>query len=150
MSTQEPTSPRSRCPALARDTLHRRPDLGGDEGLTGTLRVSAAARPARANLDMGLDAMAGRTAEGVSRLEQAAIEYDSARIRLYHSLSVVRLGEAYVLAAQPEATRACADLAMTLVRERGERGCEACTLRLLGDIITSHGPHQDVTTAAAL
>jgi hypothetical protein len=62
--------------------------------------------------------------------------------------SVERLGEAYLLADQVEDARACGERAMTLARGRGERGCKAWALRLLGDI-ASHGASPDVATGAA-
>jgi tetratricopeptide (TPR) repeat protein len=95
-----------------------------------------------------VSALSGRTADGVSWLEQAVTGYDSAGIGVYHSLSVERLGEAYLFADRVEDVRVCADRAMTLARERGEHACQAWALRLLGDI-ASHGRSPDVTTAAA-
>jgi tetratricopeptide (TPR) repeat protein len=89
-------------------------------------------------------ACSGRIEEGVSCLQQALTAYESAGIGFYHSLSVERLGEAYLLADQVENARACADRAVMLARGRGERGCEAWALRLLGDIASHH-----VATAAA-
>jgi tetratricopeptide (TPR) repeat protein len=67
---------------------------------------------------------------------------------VFHSLSVVQLGEAYLLADQVEDARACADRAMRLTRERGERGYEGWAIRLLGEI-ASHHDHPDVATAEA-
>ena len=64
------------------------------------------------------------------------------------TISVVQLGEAYLLADQLEDARACADRALTLARERGERGYEAWALRLLGEI-ASHHDRPDVATAEA-
>jgi tetratricopeptide (TPR) repeat protein len=64
----------------------------------------------------------------------------------FHSLSVVQLGEAYLLADQVEDARACADRAVVLARERGERGHEAWALRLLGEI-TARSDRPDVATA---
>ena len=63
-------------------------------------------------------------------------------------MSVVQLGEAYLLADQVEDARACADRAVMLARERGERGHEAWALRLLGEI-ASHDDRPDVATAEA-
>jgi hypothetical protein len=60
----------------------------------------------------------------------------------------VQLGEAYLLAGQAEDARACADRAVMLTRERGERGHEAWALRLLGEI-ASHHDHPNVATAEA-
>jgi tetratricopeptide (TPR) repeat protein len=61
-------------------------------------------------------------------------------------MSVVQLGEAYLLADQVEEARACAERAVLLARERGERGHEAWALRLLGEVASQqNGP--DVATA---
>ena len=93
-------------------------------------------------------AWSGRIEEGISWLQQALTAYESAGIGYFHSLSVVQLGEAYLLADQVEDARACADRAVRLARERGERGHEAWALRLLGEI-ASHHDRPDVATAEA-
>jgi tetratricopeptide (TPR) repeat protein len=93
-------------------------------------------------------AWSGRSAEGVSYLQQALAAYESAGIGVYHSLSVEQLGEAYLLVDQVENARVCAERAVTLARQRGERGYEAWALRLLGEI-ASHHARPDVTAAAA-
>ena len=51
-----------------------------------------------------------------------------------------------MLADQVEDARACADRALMLTRQRGERGHEAWALRLLGEI-ASHHARPDVATA---
>jgi hypothetical protein len=63
-----------------------------------------------------------RIAEGVSRLQQGLAARESAGIGLLHSLSVVQLGEAYLLADRVQDARAQADRAVMLARERGGRG----------------------------
>ena len=63
-------------------------------------------------------------------------------------MSLVQLGEAYLLAERVEDARASADRAMTLARERGERGHEAWALRLLGEI-AAHPDGPDVVAAEA-
>jgi hypothetical protein len=88
----------------------------------------------------------GAIGEGVSRLEEALAASESAGIGYLHSISVVQLGEAYQLAGQVQDARACADRALTLARERGERGHEAWALRLLGEI-ASHPDRPDMATA---
>jgi hypothetical protein len=60
----------------------------------------------------------------------------------------MQLGEAYLLADQLAGAHTCADRAVSLARERGERGHEAWALRLLGEIAAHHG-HPDVMTAEA-
>jgi tetratricopeptide (TPR) repeat protein len=93
-------------------------------------------------------AWSGRLEEGISWLQQALTTYESAGLGVFHSLSVVQLGEAYLLVDQIEAARACAARAVMLARERGERGQEAWALRLLGDIASRHD-RPDVATAEA-
>jgi class 3 adenylate cyclase/tetratricopeptide (TPR) repeat protein len=90
----------------------------------------------------------GRVEEGVPWLQQALAGHDSAGIGYLHSVSLVQAGEAYRLSGQVEDARACADRALTLTRERGERGHEAWALCLLGEI-ASHHDHLDVATAEA-
>jgi len=74
--------------------------------------------------------------------------HESTGIGYFQSLSVVQLGVAYLLTDQVEDARACADRAVRLARERGERGHEAWALRLLGDIASRHD-RPDVATAEA-
>ena len=81
-----------------------------------------------------VSAWSGHVGEGVSWLKRAMTAYESAGIGLFHSLSVVHLGEAYLLADRVEDARASADRALKLTRERGERGHEAWALRILGEI----------------
>jgi len=58
----------------------------------------------------------------------------------YHSLLVVHLGEACLLADRLEEALAAASRALTLARQRGERGYEAWALRLLGEIAARRDP----------
>jgi tetratricopeptide (TPR) repeat protein len=93
-------------------------------------------------------AWSGRIEEGVSCLQQALTDYESAGIGFHHSLSVAQLGEAYLLADQVDNASACADRAVMLARGRGEPGHEAWAVRLLG-AIASHHDRPDVATAEA-
>jgi tetratricopeptide (TPR) repeat protein len=92
--------------------------------------------------------VSGRVGEGISWLKQALAGHEAAGIGYLQSVSLVQAGEAYLLAGQIEDARACAERALTLTRERGERGHEAWALRLLGEI-ASHHDHPDVATAGA-
>jgi tetratricopeptide (TPR) repeat protein len=89
-----------------------------------------------------------RIEEGISWLQQALTAYGSAGVGWRHSISVAQLGEAYLLADRAEDARVCADRAVKLARERGERGYEAWSLRLLGEV-ASHHSRPDVATAEA-
>ncbi len=74
--------------------------------------------------------------------EPVGTSLEAAGIGLFRSLSLVQLGEAYLLAGQVDAY-ACADRAVMLARERGERSHEAWARRLLGEI-ASHRDCPDV------
>jgi class 3 adenylate cyclase/tetratricopeptide (TPR) repeat protein len=93
-------------------------------------------------------ASSGRLEEGMSWLQQGLTAFESTETRLFHSLSVVQLGEAYLLADQAEDARACAARAVRLARERGEPGHEAWALRLLGEM-AAHQDRPDGATAEA-
>jgi tetratricopeptide (TPR) repeat protein len=88
----------------------------------------------------------GRIEEGLPWLQQALAGHDSAGIGYFHAVSLVQVGEAHRLAGHVEAARACANRALTLTRERGERGHEAWALRLLGEI-AAHADPPDVASA---
>lgn len=79
-------------------------------------------------------ALSERVEEGVSLLQQAITDYEFMGTEHHFSISVVQLGDAYLLAARVKDARACADRAMMVAGRRGERGFEAWALRLLGDI----------------
>jgi tetratricopeptide (TPR) repeat protein len=93
-------------------------------------------------------AVMGRVEEGVSWLKQAVTATDSGRIGYLALMSLVQLGEAYLLANRSEDAGECADRALRLARERGQRGHEAWALRLLGEI-ASHSDRLDVAPAEA-
>jgi tetratricopeptide (TPR) repeat protein len=88
----------------------------------------------------------GRVEEGLPWLQQALAGHDSAGIGYFHAVSLVQAGEAYRLAGHVEDARACANRALTLTRERGERGHEAWALRLLGEI-AAHADPPDLESA---
>jgi tetratricopeptide (TPR) repeat protein len=87
-----------------------------------------------------------RIAEGLSLLHQALKAMEALGIGAYHSLLVVHLGEACLLADLLEEALGAASRALTLARDRGERGHEAYALRLLGEI-ASHRDPPDIETA---
>jgi hypothetical protein len=65
---------------------------------------------------------------------------ESMRFTLFHSFTLVNAGEACVLADRTEEALAFAERALTLTRERGERGFEAWAHRLLGEIAMRRDP----------
>ncbi len=91
-------------------------------------------------------ALSGRVAEGLRLLHQAIQVQESIGLAFLNSFLAVHLGQAYVLADRPEDGFAFAGRALTLARERGERGYEAWALRLLGENAAHRDP-PDIETA---
>jgi tetratricopeptide (TPR) repeat protein len=84
-------------------------------------------------------AMTGRADEGLSLLEPAAKRAGRAH-RPFEVLVTAYLGEAYLLAGRRDDARAAAERALSLARERSDRGGEARALSVLGEIATHHDP----------
>ena len=63
----------------------------------------------------------------------------------YHSLFLLHLGEACLLAHRLEEALAIGDRALRLSRERGEHGYEAWALRFLGEVASHHDPLELMT-----
>jgi tetratricopeptide (TPR) repeat protein len=78
-------------------------------------------------------ALAGR-AESVPLLERLAAITRATGVTFYLPLWLAMLAEAYVLAGRPGDARSAARQALALARQRGERGHEGWSLRLLGDV----------------
>jgi tetratricopeptide (TPR) repeat protein len=87
-----------------------------------------------------------RMGDGLSLLHQALEAMETLGVGAYHSLLLVRLGEACLLAHRFEEALAMGDRALRLSRERGERGYEAWALRFLGEA-ASHRDPPDLETA---
>jgi DNA-binding winged helix-turn-helix (wHTH) protein/tetratricopeptide (TPR) repeat protein len=78
--------------------------------------------------------LSDRVAEALPLLEQA-VEQGSAMKRADHQwFGLAHLGEAYLRAGRREDAVDVAERALTLARNHPQRGCEAWTLRLLGEI----------------
>jgi tetratricopeptide (TPR) repeat protein len=90
-------------------------------------------------------AASGRVGDGLSLLRQAVTAHESTGIGYFHSLSVLQLGEASLLAGQLDDARASADRGLKLTRERVERGYEAWALRLLGEVASQQDPRDRAT-----
>ena len=86
-------------------------------------------------------ALSGRVADGVSLLDEGLRAPAH-----FQTLIIAHLGEAYMIADRLDDALASADRALTLARERGQRGYEAWVLHLLGEIASRRVP-QDVEPA---
>jgi len=86
--------------------------------------------------------VAGRTREGVALLEEAHAALDSVGAQRLRSRFLQYLGEAYLLAGRLEDALRVADQALRVARRRGERGYEAWTLRLHGEIHSRRDPFE--------
>ena len=85
-------------------------------------------------------AQAGRLAEAIPLLEQAVDAAVPMRLALAQALRASLLGEAYLYAGRMADAIESAERALTLSQEHKERGHEAWTLRLLGEIHRSYDP----------
>jgi tetratricopeptide (TPR) repeat protein len=98
-------------------------------------------------------ALAGRLPEALPLLEQAQAIQEQARATGRGSLSqqariVALLSEAYGLAGRLDDARQGAARALSLARTRQERGSEAWTLRLLGDLAAQELAVQEAAAAS--
>jgi tetratricopeptide (TPR) repeat protein len=76
-------------------------------------------------------ALSGRSAEAISLLEEGVKRLTDGEGK---SQRTIWLSEAYLLAGREADARAAAQRALGLARQHKERGYEAYTLRLLGEI----------------
>jgi class 3 adenylate cyclase/tetratricopeptide (TPR) repeat protein len=79
-------------------------------------------------------ALSGRLAEAIALLEQARRTSETIGFGASQPLFLVYLGEAYVLADRLADALEVAGRALTLSRERGQRGYEAWAVRLFGEV----------------
>jgi class 3 adenylate cyclase/tetratricopeptide (TPR) repeat protein len=114
-------------PADAVADLERAVALADEQGL------AFVRAPVRATLGV-LYARAGRTAEGLSLLEDVWTAYTSAGWGLFSSLAAVQLAEARLLGGQIDQARVAAEGALERCRRSAQRGSEAYALHLLGEI----------------
>jgi tetratricopeptide (TPR) repeat protein len=84
--------------------------------------------------------LAGRIDEGVALVRAAANEVESRRLLMQQAAVLSLLGEACLLASRLDEASTVGQRALTLARDRGQRGEEAVALRVLSDIATH--PHQ--------
>ena len=90
-------------------------------------------------------ALAGRTEEGIAKLEQAVSEYETMGLGLFRSLITIDLGEALLLAGRPEDAVKATEDGLALARRRSELGHQAYGLRVLGEIAS----HPDISEPEA-
>jgi tetratricopeptide (TPR) repeat protein len=81
-----------------------------------------------------------RSADAVPLLTQALEQSTTTTRAHYETLCSFRLGEAHMLDGRLEEAQVLAERALALAREHGERGHQAHTLRLLGDIAAHRDP----------
>ena len=93
--------------------------------------------------------MAGRLADGLPLIEQSVERVQRAN-RPAETQMRLHLAGAYVSAGRLDEAATVAELALTLARERSERGVEAQALRLLGDISRQRDPGAPEAAAASL
>ena len=85
-------------------------------------------------------ALSGRSAEAIPLLEEAVERPVMAGSLEGQSSRTIRLSEGYLLAGREADARAAAQRALGLARQYKERGHEAYTLRLLGEIAAREDP----------
>jgi class 3 adenylate cyclase/tetratricopeptide (TPR) repeat protein len=118
-----------------------------DRALDLSRRSDFATQSARIAGQLGYTyALSERIGEGLSLIRQALVDLEAMGMVESHSLVVTHLGDACRLAGQLEEAHAAATRALSLARERGERGREADALRLLGDVAARCEPIADATT----
>jgi tetratricopeptide (TPR) repeat protein len=79
----------------------------------------------------------GRVADALTLLEQAV---ERPTMRRFYSQQVSWLGEVYLFAGRREEAKQVASRALSLAQDKKERGFEAWTLRLLGEIAAHKEP----------
>ncbi len=94
-------------------------------------------------------ALAGRVDEAVTLLEDGLRQAGAMNLQAHHPLRLVWLGEALVLAGQPERAAEVATQARTLAEEHGERGSLAYAWRLNGEVAARREPADDPGAVAA-
>jgi tetratricopeptide (TPR) repeat protein len=88
-------------------------------------------------------ARSGRLEEGLALLAQAMAAFEPGVATVFHSLVTAHSGDACILAGRLQEAHRHAERALTLTRERGERGDQAHALRLLGEIHSRETPPDD-------
>jgi tetratricopeptide (TPR) repeat protein len=95
-------------------------------------------------------ALAGRGADGVAQLERAVERAEALPFLFGHSQWVAWLAHAQLLAGRPDEARRLAERAVSLSRQRGERGYEAWALHIVGEAEAGRGPAAERAQRQAL
>ena len=93
-------------------------------------------------------AQAGRMEEALPCLEQGVASSSAAGRAAFLSLNMASLAAGYLLLDRVDEARRCAESALELARQYKERGHQAWTLKVLGDI-AMHESRRDLSGAAA-
>lgn len=102
--------------------------------------------PEVADLLGQLYAQSGRVAEALPLLEEALAALETMGMFQWRSSVLVHLGETLLMAGRSQEALALAERGLALTRERGHRGYEAWSLRLMGEI-SSHPDSPDNNAA---
>jgi class 3 adenylate cyclase/tetratricopeptide (TPR) repeat protein len=92
--------------------------------------------------------LAGRIAEALPLLEQSIEQAVAMCLMIHHALRVAWLSEAYLLAGRLDEACTQAQRALEFARAHKERGHEAYTLRLLGEVAAHRDPPQGEQAAS--
>jgi tetratricopeptide (TPR) repeat protein len=76
----------------------------------------------------------GRVEEGVALAREGVDGHESLGLGGYHTHAVLCRAETHILAGRLDDAHAQAERGLALSRERGQRGCEAWSLRLLAAV----------------
>jgi tetratricopeptide (TPR) repeat protein len=90
-------------------------------------------RPQATRLLGGTHVLAGRIDEGVALVRAAADEVESRRLLMQQAAVLTLLGETYLFADRVSEASTAAQRALTLARDRGQRGDAATALYVLGE-----------------
>jgi DNA-binding SARP family transcriptional activator/energy-coupling factor transporter ATP-binding protein EcfA2 len=89
---------------------------------------------------LGYAQVRGGDAEGVPMLARALETLEQFNQRVWYSVLLCQLAEAWLVADDVDRARQCAERAHALAVERGERGFEAAALRMLGAVAARATP----------
>jgi class 3 adenylate cyclase/tetratricopeptide (TPR) repeat protein len=95
-------------------------------------------------------ALSGRVADGVELLQQSLTAGEAIGFKMYIMPTLWQMAEARLLVGDTDAALACAERALALACESGQRAHEAWTLRVLGEIAARRDPSDAAAAEARL